>query len=31
MSIKEKIIFYKENLDCFEETIDKYKYLLDQG
>ncbi len=31
MSIKEKIIFYKENLDCFEETLDKYKYLLDQG
>jgi len=31
MSIKEKINFYKENLDCFEETIDKYKYLLDQG
>ena len=31
MSIKEKIIFYKENLDCFEETIEKYKYLLDQG
>ena len=31
MSIKEKIVFYKENLDCFEETIDKYKYLLDQG
>ena len=31
MSIEEKINFYKENLDCFEETMDKYKYLLDQG
>ena len=31
MSIKEKIILYKDNLDCFDETIDKYKYLLDQG
>ena len=31
MPIKEKVMFYKENLDCFEETLDKYKYLLDQG
>ena len=31
MSIEEKINFYKQNLDCIEETIDKYKYLLDQG
>ena len=31
MTIEEKINFYKENLDCFEETIEKYKYLLDQG
>ena len=31
MNIEEKINFYKENLDCFEETIEKYKYLLDQG
>ena len=31
MSIEDKINFYKENLSCFEETMDKYKYLLDQG
>ena len=31
MNIEEKIKLYKENLDCFEETMDKYKYLLDQG
>ena len=31
MSIEEKINYYKQNLDCIEETIDKYKYLLDQG
>ena len=31
MSIKDKIIFYKESLDCFEDTMEKYKYLLDQG
>ena len=31
MTIKNKIIFYKNALDCFEETMDKYKYLLDQG
>ena len=31
MNIEEKIKFYKENLGCFEETMDKYKYLLDQG
>ena len=31
MSIENKINFYKKNLDCFEETMDKYKYLLDQG
>ena len=31
MSIKEKISFYKEHLDCFEDKMDKYKYLLDQG
>ena len=31
MSIEEKINFYKKNLNCFEETIEKYKYLLDQG
>ena len=31
MSIEKKIQFYKKNLDCFEETMDKYKYLLEQG
>ena len=31
MTIKEKIYFYKKNLDCFEESMDKYRFLLDQG
>ena len=31
MTIEEKIIYYKESLDCFEDTMDKYKFLLDQG
>ncbi len=31
MTIEEKIKKYKENLDCFDETMDKYKFLLDQG
>ena len=31
MTIEEKIYFYKNNLDCFEEVMDKYKFLLDQG
>lgn len=31
MSIEEKILFYKKSLGCFEETMDKYKFLLDQG
>ena len=31
MSIKNKITFYKESLDCFEDTMEKYKFLLDQG
>ena len=31
MTIEEKIFFYKNNLDCFEEVMDKYKFLLDQG
>ena len=31
MTIQEKINFYKDTLDCFEETLDKYKFLLDQG
>ena len=31
MTIDERITYYKESLDCFEDIIDKYKYLLDQG
>ena len=31
MTIEEKIIYYKESLDNFEDTMDKYKFLLDQG
>ena len=31
MSIQDKITFYKESLDCFEDTMEKYKFLLDQG
>ena len=31
MNIKEKITYYKESLDNFEDTLEKYKFLLDQG
>ena len=31
MSIIKKVKFYKENLECFDDTMEKYKYLLDQG
>lgn len=31
MSIIEKIKNYKDNLDCFDDTMEKYKFLLDQG
>ena len=31
MKIEEKILLYKEELDFFEDKMDKYKYLLDQG
>ena len=31
MNIEEKINFYKESLDCFDDTMEKYKFLLDQG
>ena len=31
MTIKEKIQFYKDSLDCFEDTMEKYKFLLDQS
>ena len=31
MTIEDKIQYYKESLDFFDETLDKYKFLLDQG
>ena len=31
MTIDERITYYKESLDCFEDNLDKYKFLLDQG
>ena len=31
MTIEEKITYYKESLDNFEDIMDKYKFLLDQG
>jgi len=31
MTIKEKITYYKKSLDSFDDTMDKYKFLLDQG
>jgi|TARA_B110000196_G_C21037105_1_gene610550 cysteine desulfuration protein SufE len=31
MNIREKIKFYKESLDCFDDTMEKYRFLLDQG
>ena len=31
MSIEKKIQFYTDNLNCFEETMEKYKFLLDLG
>tara|TARA_Y100000768_G_scaffold240511_1_gene182184 strand:+ start:222 stop:635 length:414 start_codon:yes stop_codon:yes gene_type:complete len=30
-TIKEKIIYYKESLDLFEDGMDKYKFLIDQA
>ena len=30
-SIEEKINFFKENLEIFDDDMDKYKYLLDQA
>ena len=29
--IKEKINYYQESLDIFDDTMEKYKFLLDQG
>ena len=31
MSIEKKIQSYIDNLNCLDETIEKYKFLLDQG
>ncbi len=31
MSILDKINYYKDNLNCFEDNMEKYKFLLDQG
>ena len=31
MTIEDKITYYKESLDGFEDRLDKYKFLLDQG
>ena len=31
ITIKEKINHYQKNLDIFDDTMEKYKYLLDQG
>ena len=31
MTIREKINFFKENLELFDDDMDKYKYLLDQA
>ena len=31
ISILEKIKFFKENLELFDDDMDKYKYLLDQA
>ena len=31
ITIEEKINYYKESLDAFDDTMEKYKFLLDQG
>ena len=31
MKIKDKIKYYKDSLNVFEETMEKYRFLLDQG
>lgn len=31
MSIKEKILVFKENLELFDDELDKYEYLIDLG
>ena len=30
-TIEEKINYYKESLDLFDEGMDKYKFLIDQA
>ena len=30
-TIKEKIYFYKESLELFDDGMEKYKFLIDQG
>ena len=30
-TIKEKINYYQKSLDIFDDTMEKYKFLLDQG
>ena len=31
MTIENKMNFYKDSLDCFDDTLDKYRFLLDQA
>tara|TARA_Y100000590_G_scaffold449150_1_gene586822 strand:+ start:269 stop:688 length:420 start_codon:yes stop_codon:yes gene_type:complete len=31
ITIEEKINYYKQSLDAFEDDMEKYKFLLDQG
>ena len=31
ISVEEKIKYYKENLELFDDDMDKYKYLLDHA
>ena len=31
ITIEEKINYYQESLDVFDDTMEKYKFLLDQG
>ena len=30
-TIEEKIYYYKESLDLFDDGMDKYKFLIDQA
>jgi len=31
MTITDKMNYYKDSLDCFDDSMEKYKFLLDQG